>query len=375
MALGRLVAAGIKAIDALIAGGKLDEAERALASRLRWSGGDGEARMKQARLLVKRGDNLGGARALHLVPFWWPARAEASFLEGQAFKRADRLRDAEAAWLACLAADPLHPTPSAMFHGAAKELVTLYILEGRIDEARATLWRAYEESTPQERPGVLATRVRAELERIDHQEAVERLLAAVEADPDDRAARRALALERHAIGEEAASDRDLDACLERWPDDAASWRARLEILNARGDVEAYHATLARLPGSADGDARIWMYRGARPPARRRPRGGQRGVPPRRRARAGRAEVLYKLGMAEVARGRPAAGREHLARSRELRQAYETLRDGYHDFLEQVRRAPRDEAGYRQAIEKLAATCRVLGFAREADAWLAQLTPG
>ncbi len=328
--------------------------------------------MELARLLVKRGDDLGGARTLHLVPPWWPRKAEATFLEGLAFKRAERIRDAESAWQACLRVDLLHPSPSQYFHGAAKDLVTLYVLEGRLDEARATLWRAYEESTPAERPGVLLTRVRAELERIDHIEAVTKLRAYSSADPDDLDARRALALEEHATGDEDSADRDLDACLKARPDDPSSLLARLDILNDRGDVEAYAEAVRRLPPSIAEESRLALHRGLA-----RQRDGDREAAVEKFRRAVRlapfdAAASYKLGMAEMALGHATEGREHLARTRQLHQAYQDLRDVYHDFLEQYRRTPRDEAGYRGTVERLATACRQLGWSREADAWLALL---
>jgi tetratricopeptide (TPR) repeat protein len=366
---------GMKTIDASIARGRLDEAERALDRRLRWSAGDGEARMKLARLVLKRGDTLAGARQLNQVPFWWPAKGEASFLEAQAFKRVDRLRDAESAWKACIVADPLHPVRPELFHGAVKELVALYVLEGRLDEARQALWRAFDEATPEERLGVLATRVRAELERIDHKEAVTRLRAYVAADPEDWDARRALPLEEHATGDEASVDRDLEAGLLARPDDPTFWRARLEILHDRGDLEAFREAIARVPSTTEGDAKVWMYRGVA----RQTDGDVPGALEAFRRSAelapNDAEIIYKLGMAELARGLTVPGREHLARTRQLHQAYSDLKDAYHGFREQARRNPRDDPGYRSSIGRLAEACRLLGWQREADAWLAQIGPG
>ena len=362
------VAPAMKGIDASINSGRFDEAERALRWRLRWSPGDGDARMKLARLMVKRGDNLGGARQLHEVPFWWPAKREATFLESQAFKQVARGRDAEAALQACLVDDPFHPIPPRMFHGAAKDLVAFYVLEGRQDEAREVLWRAFEEATPEEKPGVLATRVRLELERIDHAEAVGRLRDYLGADPDDPDARRALALEEHTTGDEAAADRDLATCLRARPDDTLAWRAKLEILNDRGDVEGLHEAVTRLPKAAERDARVCLYRGI-DLQRRDDQAGALGAFRRAAELApADAEILYKLGMAELAAGRAQTGKDHVARSRQLHQAFGTLRDGYQVFLAQSRKNPRDESAYRSAVETLAESCRTYGWLREADAW-------
>jgi tetratricopeptide (TPR) repeat protein len=367
--------ASMKAIDAMISRGRLAEAELALEQRLRWSAHDGDARMKLARLLVKRGEHLASARQLHEVPSWWPAKVEASFLEGETYKLLDRARDSEAAWKACIVDDPFHPAPPRLFHGAAKDLVALYVLEGRLDEARRVLGRAFEEATPEERSGVLLTRVRLELERIDHREAVERLRAYLAAEPGDPEARLALALEEHATGDEAAADLDLDACFRARPDDALAWRARLEILNDRGDADALREAVAKLPSTTAADARTWMYRGL---VRQRD-GDNAGALDAFRRSAGLApddpEVAYKLGLAEVAAGRATEGRRHLARSRQLYQAFEGLRDGYQEYLIQLRRTPRDEAAHRSAIGRMATNLRLLGWPREADAWLAQVPGG
>ena len=325
--------------------------------------------------MLKRGDTLGGARQLHRVPDWWPTKGEARFLEAQAFKQVDRAHDAELAWEGLLEADPLHPIAPELFHGSAKELVALYVLEGRLDEARRVLWRAFDEASPVERPGVLITRVRAELERIDHTEAVGKLRAYTRADPDDRDARRALPLELHATGDEAAADLALADCLRVDPDDPVVWRGRLEILRDRGDAEGFRQAVDQVPSTTRGDARVWMYRGLARQAEGDLVAALEAFRKSAELAPHDAEVVYKLGMAEVAGGLEGPGREHLARTRELHQAYAALRDGYHDFLEQSARSPRDGPAYRASMERLATNLRILGWSREADAWLAELGPG
>jgi len=367
--------AAMKAIDALIARGRLDDAERALRNRLRWSPDDGDARMKLARILGARGDQLGCARQLHRVARWWPTKAEASFLEGQAFKRVARARDAEAAWKTCLVDDPLHPVPPQLLHGAARELVVLSILEGRLDQARETLWRAYDAATPAERPGVLAMRLRAELERVAHDEAVAKLRDYVAADPEDWDARRALALEELATGDAVAADRDIEACLRARPDDPLSWRARLEILDQRGDADGSRAAVDRLPPTTGDDARIWRYRGVVRQSSGDFPGAFEAFRRSDQFAPNDAETLYKLGLAEQRLGRLGPAREHLARSRELHQVFGRLRDAYFDFLDQSRRSPVDQAAYRASIERLEAICRQLGWQREADAWRRELGTG
>ncbi|WP_435009075.1 tetratricopeptide repeat protein [Tundrisphaera lichenicola] len=365
----------MKAIDASIARGKLDEAEQALRTRLRWSPSDGDARTKLARILAQRGDQLDCARELHEVPSWWPSKSESSFLEAQAFKRVSHAREAEAAWLACIADDPLHPAPPNLFAGAAKELVALYVLEGRLDEARKTLWRAYDQATPIERPGVLAMRVRAELERIAHEEAVAKLRGYIEADPQDWDARRALALEEQAIGNGEAADRVLNDCLQSRPDDIKARQAQLEILQQRGNMDEARAVIDRLPSEADQDAKIWMYRGLVRQSERDDPGAFEAFRRSVELSPNEADTLYKLGMVEQRLGKTDQARDHIARSRELHQAYANLSGAYQAFLDQTRKEPRDEAGYRESIEKVASLCQTLGWQRVADAWRLELAPG
>jgi len=137
--------------------------------------------------------------------------------------------------------------PPRFFHGAARELIGLYILEGRLDEARRTVWRAYEASDRADRPGILVMRMRAELERIAHEEAVAKLRRYVGTTPDDWEARRALALEEQWAGDQAAANRHMAACLKARPADPVVWRTWLEILDQRGDHDGIQAALADSP--------------------------------------------------------------------------------------------------------------------------------
>ena len=63
------------------------------------------------------------ADQLHRVPSWWPSKSEALLREGQYALAAGCPRDAEAAWLACLHDDPLHPTPTKALAAAVRELI------------------------------------------------------------------------------------------------------------------------------------------------------------------------------------------------------------------------------------------------------------
>jgi hypothetical protein len=122
-----------------ISRGEFVKAEKVLRDRIRLSPHDGGARMALARVLGARGDLRGCAVQLHSVPFWCRSKPEALLLEGQVSLMAGRAVDAEAAWKACIADDPLHPIPVNYTAAAAQELIKLYVDQGRGADARAII--------------------------------------------------------------------------------------------------------------------------------------------------------------------------------------------------------------------------------------------
>jgi tetratricopeptide (TPR) repeat protein len=358
----------MKTVNGWLASGQIEEAERALRQRLSALPHDGDARLKLARILGKREDYLGCARELHKVPYWWPAKADAAFNEAQAFKMVNHGRDAEAAWRAVIANDPLHPASPTIFSGAVQELVAFYMLESRFDEARAAIWRAYDESIPADRPNILIMRMRAELERIAHEEAVAKLRSFVAADPGDWEARRALALEEQATRHVDGATREIQAVLEARPGEASVWRTDLELLHQRGDLDGMKAALAKLPPSADSDAEIWKFRGMVHESDGDLAGASDAY---RRAvdlKPYEATYLYKLGMAEQRLGKVEDARKHTKQSQALNQAYSQLRNAYLQYLQSREQSKPSAAAYQTAVERLASLCETLGWKREAAAW-------
>ena len=135
------------------------EAEPALGEHLRRSPDDGEARIMLARLLAARGDARGCARELRRVPFWWPTKADALFREGQTYLRINRAREAEAAWLALVKQDTPHAPPSAIFQDVCLELLRLYAVEDRWEDAAPLIWNAYDRAVPSDRAPWLIIRM------------------------------------------------------------------------------------------------------------------------------------------------------------------------------------------------------------------------
>ena len=159
------------------------------------------ARMTLARVLAARGDLVGCARELGRVPYWWPRRAEALLRSGQAYVKADRARDAESAFLAILDDDPLHPPDPSVYHDAGQELLKIYAIEDRWEDAYGIIWKAYDHAAPPDRPLALTMRIRCELERMAPTETLKVLRRYVAADPADFEARRAMASAELAVGQ------------------------------------------------------------------------------------------------------------------------------------------------------------------------------
>ena len=170
--------ADLRMIEIWIGNREYGLARKELREHLRRAPHDGAARMMLARVLAARGDLAGCTRELHQVPTWWPQKAEALYREGQAYLLLNRARDAEAALLAVIGADLLHPADPAVFHDASQELLSLYATENRWDDAHVILWKVYDRATPAYRPTVLAMRIQSELERIAPTESVRLLCGA-----------------------------------------------------------------------------------------------------------------------------------------------------------------------------------------------------
>ena len=253
--------ADIDTIDAMLTRGQYAQAEAALRDRLRRSPRDGESRMLLARTLGAQDDLQGCALQLHMVPFWWPAKAEAVFREGQALLMLDRAKDAEACWLTLIKDDPLHPTSHGILHAASQQLLGLYATENRWDDAAEILWKSYEKSSPDERFSLLGMRVKSELERLAPAATITRLERYVAADSTDWQARHALAQAELALGHRDAADRDFQTCLAACPDDSRVWCNYLGMLYNLGDHDRWAALLGQVPPAAESESGIWRFRG------------------------------------------------------------------------------------------------------------------
>lgn len=348
-------------------------AEQELRRYLRQSPYDGEARMTLARALAARKDFVPCGRELRKVPDWWPAKPEALFLEGQAWKLADHAASAEAAWEALLVNDPLHPIDPRYYSGAARELIAHYVVKGRLDLARDVLWRAYDTAAPHEKSGVLLMRLRAELERVPHEEAVQTLRRYVAADPTDWESRRALALEEQIAGQPAAADREIAATLAARPDDPRAWRTKLEILHLRGDAKGLSEALKHLPKGADKDPEIWKFRGLESLQANHAEAALQAFKKASELQPSEPEYAYLVGTTAARLGQKDDAAREIRRSQRLRDDFQQLHEAFAKYQELASRSS-PGPDLDSAATRLAELCTRLGWQREAEAWKKTLAP-
>lgn len=363
----------IRSVGPLIAGGKRQEAEAALRAHLRRSPPDGQARMLLARSLAARGDLLGCASELHRVPSWWPSKREALYLEGESFLSAFRARDAEAAWRACIEDDALHPVQPDHRRAAVENLIKLFAAQERWEEANEIAWSLYESAGPGEKPAALILRIRTEVERIAPETRVQRLRLYVAADPADWQSRRGLARAEQAVGNEQEATQQIQAYLAAHGDDLRAWCDWLEMLHGRGDMTGLAAALNDLPASAQGDGRIWSFRGIVSQA-----GGLIAAAEQAHRRAASLrpydeQILYRLALAERQSGRGDQAEAHLVHSKALREARNGLLDALQRFSKAALPGSSQKPEMVDATHHLASLCQTLGLEREARA-LRSLVP-
>jgi tetratricopeptide (TPR) repeat protein len=342
-------------------------AELVLREHLRKSPHNGEARMMLGRALAGRGDLPGCARQLHEVPYWWPRKAEALLREGQAYLQIDRAKDAEAAWLCALRDDPLHSISPDLFHDVSQELLKLYAIEDRWEDAYPVIWTAYDHALPYERPVLLVMRMRPELERVAHKDTIEILKRYVAAAPDDWEALRALARAERALGNPDEAARLFQACLKGSPDDVRAWRDNLTMFQDQGDQEAFLAILETPPKSAESEPETWLFRAVASESRQDLETAAKYLRKAIELDPFVSKYYYRLAMVEQRLGLHEEARAHRARTKEMNEARAQLGTAYSDYF--VARDGTDGgAKMSAACRQLASICKTLGWSRAAHGW-------
>ena len=345
------------------------EAELALREHLRRSPHDGEVMITLARVLAARGDILGCARQLHEVPYWWPQKAEALYREGQSYLRIDRAKDAEHAWLELIKDDPLHPVAPSASHDTVRALLKLYAIEDRWEDGYPVLWIAYDHASgSDERLTWLTMRMRAELERVAHQESISHLKRYVDADADDWEALRALARAELELGQREQAELHYQDCLTRRPHFVRAWRDYLTLLLDQGELERFLAVLRVPPPSADNDPETWYFRGV---ASEKAGDWHMAASHFRKAidlNPFLAKCHYRLSMADERLGLHEQAVVHRKRSTEMNEARGKFPIAYADFFASFGTRKPGSPDPPTAARRLAAICETLGWARAAQAW-------
>jgi Flp pilus assembly protein TadD len=357
----------LKSLRALVDQRQFERAEPPLREHLRRHPYDDEARMLLARSLAGRKQVLACAEELHKVPFWSPRKPEARFLEGQAYLDAGRAVPAEAALRACIDDSPLHPTPADYHKAATEVLIELYATEERWQDAQEVIWMTYDRVDPIDRPAALIMWMRTEVERIEPRTTIDRLRRYVNADPTDLNARRALARAEQALGNEAEAERQIALCRQAAPQDPSVWRDWLKIRKFQNDPSRLAEAAALVPPAAKEDPEVLEYLGMV----QENAGDLTGAADAyRKAVEGKPfdeDFHYRLALVESRLGNRDAAREHLDRSKALRQAHGQLLDAFLAYRDAVNTDRPGGERLLDAAKKLAGLCRTLGMTRVADA--------
>jgi tetratricopeptide (TPR) repeat protein len=350
------------------------EAEEALRQRLARSPNDGAARILLARLLGQRKDMLACAQELHRIPFWWPDRGKWWLMEAGAFEEIGRMADAEAAWKSLVEDDPLHPVEPRLATVATRDLLELYAVEGRWEDAVQLIWKTYNRTDdPAERERLLNMRLRTELERIAPVVAAAKMEGYLAADPGDWEARLGLAKVLSALNRAEEARSHLEVCLRERPNDAVGWAAYLDLLNSSGDLDGLRKAAARLPESAAENTAALKHRARLMELDRR--WSDAAALYRRILRVSPFDnqAYFHLAQAEERLDQHGPAQEHRRRWQTLRDARTELGRAYQAVLDLRASAP-NTPKHHAAIRDLARICETLGWKRDAEGW-AQLAPG
>jgi tetratricopeptide (TPR) repeat protein len=251
-----------RAVDALLAARRYDQAEAAVNAYLKLRPDDDAARFLAAKVILDRPspDEAAARRALGHLDAMRPATRKQSALvalyRGKAEFFLARFDDAERSWETALALDPTVPE-------AAWGLLELYYLEGRAEDARRLALKQFEvEPDPRDRVRLLLELVREDYKRLAPGSIVQLFEPKVRQNPTDLHATlglgRGLVLDSK-IDEGLAL---LRQAVADHPDAPEAWDALLTGLDDAGaPAEALTEALGRLPATMAGMPRFAKHFG------------------------------------------------------------------------------------------------------------------
>lgn len=341
-------------------------AETLLRERLRLRPRDAMVMVALARARAGQNDLLGCARILLRVPEWSSQRPEALYRAGQSLYQVDHAREAEAAWLELIHEDPLHPVAPELFIDACMALLKLYATEDRWQDAYPVIWSAYDRTAGVEQIGWLLSRMRPELERVAHTEAIPYLERYLAADPGDIEARRALARAELAMGRRPEAEAQFLECRKRDPEQVRVWRDFLGMLLEQGDFERFLELLNQPPRSADLEPETWFFRGTVAEKKGEWVQAQAYFQKATELHPFTPKYYYRLAAVEDRLGDRARAAAHRKRTQRMNDARTQLPGAYNSFLAAEAGAKR--ADRAAAARRLGSICETLGWARAAQAW-------
>jgi Flp pilus assembly protein TadD len=342
-----------------------------LRRAVRKSPNDAEARSMLGRALGAAGDLYGCIEQLRLVPSWSPQKLPALYGEGMALLELKRAREAEAAFLAYIAPDPNHPRPRPERVTVENKLWDIYAWEDRWEEARKIAWQAYKDADgrPDIQRKILEVILRTRIERSHPAAAVENLRPIVEADPQDWQARRALARALDGIKEYDEADRQLARCLKERPKDPKAWVDKLEMLEGREDFEGLKEAEKQAPPEADSEGRIWIIRGHLKREVRDFAGAAEAFQKALDRMPDDLAAQHKLAQALQMTGKTEEAAVHRRRHAELEPMTKEVPQRVNTYRDVTDLPNPDPATLKDAILKLAAACKGMGWNQEAEAWI------
>ena len=274
--------------DHLLVDARTTVLSRGAASRVHLlrSPHNGEATIMLASVLASRGDELGAARVLDTVPFWWPKKREMLLLEGQLFLAKDRAKTrrprGRSAYVTILSTRPHHPRASSRKQPWDCSRFFSSRARGRGERAGVACLRTGRTTRARGNPAFLDA-ARTARRRARHPR---RSLAPLPRDRSPRlASARALAEAETSLGHTQTALSLVDECLRSRPDDLLPRRTLLDILLREGDTRRHAVEVARIETRTDVSWEVWTHRRGRR-ATRRSRGRRGRLPSRDRPQRG-----------------------------------------------------------------------------------------
>jgi tetratricopeptide (TPR) repeat protein len=344
-----------------------EPAERLARRHLRRRPNDPEAIMLLSRALGGRKAFGECAELLETVPPGSPQRADALLRAGQSWMMTARLDAAERAWRDCLELQSTDVGLPAVQQECRHQLGHMYALERRTDAFRAMTWEMYENAAPQMTHEALALRVRYRFVIATPAVALGQLEKALEQDPQDVFARRAVGFYQLELGKAEAARAMLYRCVQEAENEPLNWEIWLECLYRTGDPFGLEQAIGKLPPAADASALCWKFRAIVADHKSNPAGAITAIERAITLDPFEAELHHLAAQYLVRADRNEDAQSHVVRNRDLQEASESLRGAMEDYDQRWSRQPsrRPELAYAlgQACERLGQTQDALGWYR------------